>query len=231
MSFEKQSFEPKFWKDCGDFWLNGAVQGSSDWHANRKKRLTASNFGTAIGKSKFCSPMDLALEIAGLKTKEFNEKSKLVMQHGTNTEPMARDWYCKTRGVKVQEVGLAIPKWEPRIGASLDGDILGTEGAIEIKCPLQMYYQLDQHTKKLGEGQVFDKYYHDHIFDTHYLQMQGGMKITGKKFCDYIVFATESDRAYVETIPFNQEYWDSTLWPGIQNFLDNILGPLICEKS
>lgn len=223
----KHSFDEKFWKDCGEFWLNGAIQGSADWHVNRKRRLTASNFGAAIGKSKFSSPMDVAMEIAGLKKKEFDEKSKFVMQHGVKTEPIARDWYCNSRGVRVEEVGLAVPKWEPRIGASLDGDVIGTDGVIEIKSPLQMYAPLDSHTKKIESGWIQPVFYHDHIWETHYCQMQGGMKITGKNWCDYIVYSTESNRAYVERIPFNQEYWDTTLCPGIKNFLDNILSPLI----
>lgn len=203
---EDEYFNPKFWKDCGSFWLNRANQGSVDWHANRKRKLTASNFGAAIGKSKFCSPMDLAMEIAGIKQKEFSEKSKLLMQHGVNTEPIARDWYCRTYGVQVEEVGLAIPKWDTRIGASLDGSV-GVDGCIEIKCPLQMYYQLDQHSKKIEEGVVFDKYYHDHIFDSYFCQIQGGMCITGKKWTDFIVFSTESNRVFVERIWFNSKYW------------------------
>ena len=196
------------------------------WHAHRKFRLTVSNFGGAIGKSSFCSPMEIAIDITNIKPK--TTSAKFAMQHGVVTEPKARDWYCKTRNVEVQEVGLAVPKWEPRIGASLDGEV-GPDGIIEIKSPLVMYEPLQNHMIKINTGWRPPPFYHGHIWDTHYAQMQGGMKITGRKWCDYIVYATESNRSYVERIYFNQQYWDNELWPGVQNFLNNIMEPLIAD--
>ena len=222
-------FDPEYWIDCGEYWLNTAPQGSDPWHKNRKFRLTASNFGGAIGKSNFCTPMDIGMDITNIKAKSFSDRSKFVMQHGVATEPQARDWYCRTRNVQVVEVGLAVPKWEPRIGASLDGDVIGTDGMIEIKSPLEMYEPLRNHMAKIGTGWRPPPFYHSHIWESHYAQMQGGMKITGKKWCDYIVYATQSNLSYVERVPFNQKYWDETLWPGIQNFLDNVMEPLIAE--
>ncbi len=226
----RYTFDPEFWIDCGDYYLNTANQGSTEWHSHRKFRLTASNFGSAIGKS-FSTPMEVAMDLTNIKTKTFSDKSKAVMQHGIDTEPKARDYYCESRKVEVIEVGLAVPKWEPRIGASLDGDVKDSDGMIEIKSPLTMYKPLQQHMDKIKSGWIPPEFYHDHIWASHYAQMQGGMKITGKKWCDYIVYSTESNLCYIERIHFNQQYWDTVLWPGIQHFLDNILEPLIAEKE
>lgn len=224
---KQYSFPKGTWVDCGSYWLNTSSQDSDDWRLNHRFRLTASNFGGAIGKSNFCTPVDVALSIINIKTKSPSDKVKFSAQHGVVTESEARDWYSRTRNVIVKEVGLAVPKWDPRIGASLDGDV--DDGMIEIKSPHEMYKPLVEHMALIKSGWRPKPYYHAHIWDSHYAQMQGSMKITGKKWCDYIVYATQSNRSYVERVPFNQHYWDNELWPGIQNFLDNILEPLIAK--
>lgn len=173
--------------------------------------------------------IELAMDITNVKPKSFANRGKEVKNHGIITEPEARNWYCTSRNVEVVEVGLAVPKWEPRIGASLDGDVIGTDGIIEIKSPLQMYEPLNIHMRKIKEGWRPPPFYHDHIWDTHYAQMQGGMKITNKKWCDYIVYATDSNLVYVERIPFNEKYWEEVLWPGIQAFLNDYMEPLIAD--
>lgn len=229
----RYEFDPRYWIDRGDYLLNRNPQESNEWHRNRKFRLIASNFGAAMGKSNFCSPLDIAVDITNLNDfgKSQSDRSKFMTQHGVVTEPKARDWYCRTRNSEVDEIGLAVPKWEPRIGASLDGDIKNSDGMIEIKSPFDMYEPLRNHMSKITTGWRPPPLYHDHIWDSHYAQMQGSMKIVGKQWCDYIVYATQSNLSYVERIPFNQKYWDETLWPGIQNFLNNIMEPLIFQQQ
>lgn len=216
---------PTEWIDKGSFWLSNVPQGTERWHELRKGRLTMSNLGQAVGHSPWGTPEDLALEISGKKEKVFTVYAQNVITHGTTTEPTARAWYSKTRKVSVEEVGLAIPKWEQRLGASLDGDIVGSDGMIEIKCPLKMYKDLEKHILS-AKNINFPLFYHDHIKSTHYDQMQGCMAITGKKWCDYIVFATESEKVFVDRVPFNEIYWKAELWPKIKYFLDNILLPM-----
>lgn len=247
---ERYIFNPRSWIDCDSYWLNKAPQGSHEWKFYRKFRLTASNFGAAIGKSWISSPYDIALNITTTSdpikippTEPYPHRSdkqhpktytrpkqKFTQQHGVVTESTARNWYCSTRNVRVATVGLAVPKWEPRIGASLDGNIPGTDGIIEIKCPFEMYDQLKLHMDNIKSGWNPPPFYHDHIRDSHYAQIQGSMKIFGKKWCDYIVYATCSNLSYVERIPFNKTYCDTVLFPGITHFLDNILEPII-QKS
>lgn len=235
--YNRYKFDPNYWIDCGDYWLNLDRQGSDAWFLNRKFRLTASNFGAAMGKSNFCTAIDIAMDItntgiAGGSSRNnsvYPDRNKFSTQHGVITEPKARSWYCRTRNVEVIEVGLAVPKWEPRIGASLDGDIKDSDGMIEIKSPLEMYEPLRNHMSKINTGWRPPPFYHEHIWESHYAQMQGSMKITGKKWCDYIVYATQSNRSYVERIPFNEKYWEEILWPGIQNFLNNLMEPLIAR--
>ena len=60
-------------------------------------------------------------------------------------------------------------------------------------------------------------------------QMQGGMALLDKEWCDYIVYATEDGDVYQERISFNEEYWNNILYPKLQLFLSKELFPLLEE--
>ena len=149
--FNKASNE---WTDCGTYYISNAEQRSPSWHKTRSGRVTASNFGTCVGHSRFSTPDELALEISGFKTKEFLDNSKRIMDYGTKIEPEARSWYEKCRNVKVREYGLAVPKWNIYIGGSPDGVIDNSDGIIEIKCPEKMYGPLKERMIKYNSGQM-----------------------------------------------------------------------------
>ena len=204
-------------------------QGTSEWDINHRWRLTSRNFCAAIGKSNFTTPAQVASDI--INPVHLVVDKRFAQLHGIRTEPEARDWYCNTRKVVVEEVGLAVPKWEPRLGTSIDGDVMGTDGMIEIKSPYEMYKPLRDHIAKIENGWTPPKFYHSHIWESHYAQMQGSMKIINKKWCDYIVYATESNLSYVERVFFDQTYWDTVLLPGIQSFFNNHMEPLIALQN
>lgn len=227
------------WVDCGTYWLNMAEQGTPAWHAVRDCRVTASNFGSAVGRSKFKSPEAVADGVTGIHPIEFTEESERVMAIGRKQEPVARDWYCRNRNVPVREVGLAIPKWFPLIGASLDGEVLQydangketSEGMIEIKCPEKMYKPLVEYTHKVSGGWKPPAGYHDHIWSSHYDQMQGCMAICNKKWCDYIVFCEQENCVFVHRLDFDRVYWETSLYPGLQNFVYSLLYPRLKETG
>lgn len=147
------------------------------------------------------------------------------MEFGTLNEPIARQWYEKECGVKVEEIGLAVPKWDMRIGASTDGMVIGTDKIIEIKCPNKMYEPLKAHRLMKKMGMKPEKFHHSHIFDSHYAQMQGTMAVLGKKWCDYVVY-TPTD-VNVEEVEFNPDYWNNYLYPRLDSFIRTYLEPLL----
>lgn len=212
------------WIDCGTYWLNTSDQRTTRWH-DLRVRLTASNFGIAIGHSNFSTPEELADQIAGISKKSFTPEAIQRMGYGTQMEPVARQWYATTRGVEVNEVGIAIPKWDPMIGGSLDGNV-GSDGCIEIKCVAKMYEPLK---KRIANSTVSKDW--SHIWKTHFDQMQGCMAITNKKWCDYVVFCPAEDQVYVERIPFQPEYWEKILYPGLRHFLEKLLLPRLDMKK
>lgn len=211
------------WKDCGSYLVHTAEQGTRQWILARERvSLTASKFGAAVGHSDFDSPKDLSLQRSGTQEKVIPARNQAYMKHGTVTEPIARQWYEDENECFVNQIGLAVPKWDKRIAGSADG-IVGEEGIIEIKCPNKFYRNLSQHEEKLSTGWKPPKLYHAHIFDTHYDQMQGCMAILGRKWCDYIVYTEEV--VYTERIPFHEAYWKEELYPGIVDYLENVLKP------
>jgi hypothetical protein len=201
--------------------------------------LTASNFGAATGKSlnygkkKGKTPEDVADGITGIRPFEFDAESQRVMEIGRRQEPIARNWYSQSRGVNVREVGLAVPKWFPFIGASLDGEVLEigsngeikSTGMIEIKCPEKMYAPLIEYTQSMASGWKPPPKYHQHIWKTHYDQMQGCMAICNKHWCDYIVFCEQQNNVFVQRLEFDREYWEKSLYPQLKNFVEQLLIP------
>jgi putative phage-type endonuclease len=229
--FHLDSFPEDQWVDKGPYYLNISPQGTEGWFDARKGRLTGSNVAAAIEHSIFATPEQQAKYIAEIEEKIFSNESKEVMKHGTDTEPIARKWYENSRKVTVKEVGLAVPKWETRLGSSVDGIVISPdgveEGIIEIKCPLKMYDRLSTHVMRKSKGWQPPKNYFGHIWPSHYIQMQTGLFVLDKQWCDYIVYATESNKVYVERIYKDEEHWNNFILPKIKTFLDDILNPLL----
>lgn len=195
-------------EDRGTYILSTYSQGSKEWHESRKSKLTASNF-------KKVFDVDInnlnRLDVESILNLSPNNDTNMNMLRGIKLEPVARQLYCQRRNVIVREVGIATPKWDPRIAASLDGEVEGTNGSIEIKCPFRMYAPLYEQKEDMS-----------HIYPSHYAQMQGGMAICEKDWCDYIVYSQAEQEMYVERVYRNKHYWDNILYPRICSFLDAI---------
>lgn len=211
------------WKEHIYFWELCVKQTSDEWFQVKQDSLllTCSNFGSAIGHNEYTTPDELVYNIKNNIKKEQNE----AMLFGIETEPEARKWYEQRFQCKIKETGMYIPKWDLRIGASLDGEIEGTNGMIEIKCPKKMYYEISDDfyhscdsTKRInyniGDGRI-KTYYYD--------QIQGCMAIAKKDWCDFIVYCKPENRVFVKRVEFNKSYWENILYPKVKWFLDNKL--------
>jgi hypothetical protein len=206
------------WQDCGLYWLHLHPQRSPAWHQERGKRLTSSLFSAIANPTFIKGPEDIISHYSGKKKEKRSFQQRLAMYHGNKREPLVRDWYKKTYEVDVSEIGLAIPKWDTRLGSSVDGDVTGTRGIIEIKATRSLYRGLKEYLEKTEAGWEVPKYYHEHILDTHYDQIQGSMAILDKDWCDYIV--STPDKNFVFRVEFNPEYWREYLYPALKIFLD-----------
>jgi hypothetical protein len=217
----------KKWLDKGEYWLSTAKQGSPEWKKQRMCRITGSRVGSFVGHSRFCGVEKSAKEITGILNISFSENSKALMSNGIRGEPHARKWLSEKLGKDITEVGLAVPD-DFILGASVDG-IIDKDTICEIKVPAKMYEPLIAHrnTKK-----KHPKYYHNHIWDSHYDQMQLGMFVVGAKWCHYVVYLPKADDlsepldVYHEVVPFNKGYWNF-LYEHVKNNYEEHIEPIM----
>jgi hypothetical protein len=92
-------------------------------------------------------------------------------ERGHENEFFARNAYDVRNGVMVEEAGLVLTH-DRLFGYSTDG-FVGSEGSIEVKCPLDTTKII--RIIKTGD---LSEYMH---------QMQGGLWITGRKWCDFLM--------------------------------------------
>lgn len=97
-----------------------------------------------------------------------------AMRRGRDLEPQARAVYEARTGAWIEEVSLILTDDE-RFGYSADG-FRDDDGLIEIKCPLAC--------DKLGQVWEHPEEAHLEYID----QINGGLWITGRKYCDLIVY-------------------------------------------
>jgi len=154
------------------------IQGSDEWKELRRGRVTASRISDIVAKTKTgysASRANYMAQLIAERLTGFAAESytNAAMQHGTETEPEARDAYCFYQGVTVDQVAFVPHPKIDQAGASPDG-LVGADGLVEIKCP-----NTATHLETLL-GQAVPAKYAD--------QMQFQMACTGRKWCDFVSY-------------------------------------------
>jgi putative phage-type endonuclease len=155
-------------------------QGTDAWHALRRgvvtasaisKLLTATFKPAANDTSRALLYQLLAERITGESDSGFYNDD---MCRGHLLEPFARDLYAEHFD-PVAECGfVTLTTSAGTLGYSPDG-LVGDDGLIEIKCP-----RPKTHLKSLLTGEVPAEYYP---------QLQTGLAVTGRRYCDYISYS------------------------------------------
>jgi putative phage-type endonuclease len=160
----------------------------------REGRLTASNFGAAIGINPYMSRQKLFRTLKGREPKfEGNE----MTEWGNLHEMTAVNAYEADQGVTVLKSGngqeFVIGVEHDWMGCTPDGFAMDDK-IVEVKCPWSKMYS------------EIPAYY--------MAQIQGQMAITGEKSCDFVVWFLEDkegDTADAELavwrVEFSEEYW------------------------
>lgn len=159
------------------------VQGSQEWLALRKTKITATDAAVIMGVSHWKTRLQLYHEkLSNDPPMHPNER----MQRGTDLEPIARELFCIKTGHKMVPK-VVINDWAM---ASLDG-INAWDEVLEIKCPGEK-----DHAIALA-GKVPDHYYPQ-------LQHQMWVCNSDKAFyfsfdgADGIIVEVERDDKYIE---------------------------------
>lgn len=149
------------------------LQGSDEWFAIRKGKMTASH-AQAVGN---CGKgLDTYITEIMAEFYSSGEKEQFTSKHierGNELEPLARSMYELETGNDVKEVGFI--EMNEYAGCSPDG-LINEDGLIEIKCVDDVSY-----FKHLLNG--IDE------VDTKYIwQVQMQLLITGREWCDLCVY-------------------------------------------
>jgi putative phage-type endonuclease len=174
-------------------------QGTEEWFTIRIGKVTASRVADVIAKTKtgYSATRDnymaqlICERLTGLKGESF---TNAAMQHGTDTEPLARAAYEALQDVLVDEVGFVPHPTIEMAGASPDG-LVGNDGLLEIKCP-----NTATHIETLISKVVPGKYN---------TQMQFQMACTGRQWCDFVSFDNrlpEMFQLFVTRVPRDEVF-------------------------
>lgn len=176
-------------------------QGSQEWHEARVGVITASRAADACDKLKSGVPSSKALGYAAQVAMERvagvacdDTFVNFAMRRGTELEPRARLAYEEETGQLVQEAGIALTD-DRLFGYSTDG-FVGADGMIEIKCPLSALKVVTM--------------WKDHDLAEYRHQIQMGLWLTGRHWCDFIMYdprlVTVGKELFVEHIERDEKF-------------------------
>ena len=178
---------------------------SPEWFAARLGKVTASRVAdilATIKSGESASRRNYKVQIVTERLTQIKTETYMnqAMQDGIDREPTAREIYEHLKDVKVIETGFVNHHTIEMAGASPDG-LVGDDGIIEIKCPIET-----THTTNLLEKKLPSKYKP---------QVQFQLACTQRKWCDFIsynpnfeprlqlsVVRVERDDEYIEHIEF-----------------------------
>lgn len=158
-----------------------APQGTDEWLAARRGRITGSQFKVTrdrlkngdYSKAAKLYAMDTARERIGGRAADVYVNA--AMRFGTEQEPLARVAYEDATGNLVEEVGFAFTT-DGKFGVSVDG-LVNHDGMVEIKTMVSS----ETLFKAVVEGD------HSEYID----QINGAMWLLGRKWCDLILWAPD----------------------------------------
>ncbi len=207
-------------------------QRSQDWHAARAGSATGSRFADCIAFKKdgkeTSARRDYRLQLVverltGIPKASFSTKP---MERGTEIEPEARARYEMATNADVEEIGFINHPEIEWCGVSLDGKV-DEDGTIEIKCPnpethMNTLLLRSEALSKILLGDAERP--HVLVPEEHMPQIQGGLWVTGRKWCDFISYDPrfpEHLQLYVERVYRDEEYI-AKLEAGVRKFLDEV---------
>lgn len=148
-------------------------QGSKEWFEIRADKMTASHANTIKTNGKGLQTY-VYKKMFKFITEQYKTEDEFLsydIERGKELESIAISDYELETGKKVKTVGFV--EFDDHVGCSPDG-LVGNEGLLEIKCPRDWKF-----LKFLVDGEIESQYIY---------QMQMQMLVTGREWCDFLVF-------------------------------------------
>lgn len=144
-------------------------QNTNEWLTMRRSKIGASDCPIIMKKSIYRTPYQLWRE------KLFDEAGAITdsMKHGSELEPIARNWYSEKTGIDWTPVVVQSDEKDWQI-ASLDGFSTQTEELLEIKCPSESI-MLEVEAGKIPEYWLW--------------QIQHQLSVTNRSVCVLLAFS------------------------------------------
>lgn len=136
-------------------------QQTPEWLERRYSGIGGSDAAGVMGKSPWTTPYKIWKEKVTRESATFKTKA---MQHGIDTEPLARAIYEKERGIEMPSVFGEHDKYSQLI-ASLDG--MNGKAGLEIKCPSSP----KDHDLAV-QGQIPEKYFWQLVHNAHVADLE-----------------------------------------------------------
>lgn len=206
------------------------VQGSDEWLEARRGVLTASVIGELLTPTLALAKNDsargllqtlVAERITGWIEPVYQSQD---MFRGRMDEPLARDLYSKTYA-PATELGFMVREGDGfRLGYSPDG-LVGDDGLIEVKSAKPKI-----HLRRILADQAPAE---------HMAQMQAGMVVSGRRWCDFISYCggmpmwvkrVYRDDAWVDAILAAATVFETTAALTVEQYNNAVKGLPLTER-
>jgi putative phage-type endonuclease len=177
-------------------------QQTTEWHELRKIKIGASDSAAILGISPWKTARDVYFEKIGAKPEC---EASAAMQRGLEMEPIAREWFENTWGIKVP-AAVRFHRKHDWMMASLDGLNEEKQIVLEIKCPGAETHQL----AKQG------------IIPEHYMcQIQHQLSVINYKLSYYLSYY--KSEGLVIPVERNDVFINNALIPALEKFWDCLI--------
>lgn len=174
-------------------------QGSPEWLAIKAGKISGSRFSAVLALHKRTGkPNKPRLDLIADLRRELETgvltsiEPNAYMAHGTRCEPMACAMYEWERDVTVEHAAWIPHPATEYVGFSPDG-LVGDDGMLEIKSPA-----LEPRHLRTVESNACPADYLP--------QVQGGLWVTGRQWCDFASFWEPTNELYVVRVFRDDDY-------------------------